>query len=257
MRALVETVSVDGVLVRLRTMAPAGRRRDALAPTIVLVHGIGMSHRSFARSQRVLSRSHRTIAVDLPGFGGLPPVGRRLEVHELADVVMWAVRSRGVHECVLVGQSMGSQVVVAAALHHPDAVVSVVLVGPVVDDRHRSLPWLAAALGRDGLVEDARMNVVLLTDYFRSLRQYVRQLTPMLRYPMLDAVAALRVPVLVVRGSRDPISRSAWAGRLTRAARDGTLVELYGGHHVQEHQPGPFAELVDEFRQARSLEATR
>lgn len=256
-RALVETVSVDGMPVRLHTMAPAGRRRDTLAPTVVLVHGIGMSHRSFARSQRVLSRTHRTIAVDLPGFGGLPPVGRRLEVHELADVVMRAVRSRGVHESVLVGQSMGSQVVVAAALHHPDEVLAVVLVSPVVDDRHRSLAWLAAALGRDGLVEDARMNVVLLADYLRSIRQYVRQLRPMLRYPMLDAVAALRVPVLVVRGTRDPIARSEWAGRLTRAARDGALVELYGAHHVQEHQPAPFAELVDDFRRARSLEATR
>lgn len=256
-RALVETVSVDGVPVRLHTMAPAGRRRDALAPTVVLVHGIGMSHRSFARSQRALSRTHRTIAVDLPGFGGLPPVGRRLEMAEVADVVMRAVRSRDVHESVLVGQSMGSQVVVAAALQHPDEVLAVVLVGPVVDDRHRSLLWLAAALGRDGLVEDVRMNAVLLGDYFRSIRQYLRQLRPMLRYPMRDAVAALRVPVLVVRGTRDPIARSAWAGRLARAARAGAMVELYGAHHVQEHQPVAFAELVDEFRRAQSLEATR
>ncbi|WP_175470181.1 alpha/beta fold hydrolase [Curtobacterium sp. MCBA15_001] len=257
MRALVETVSVDGMPVRLRTMAPAGRRRDALAPTIVLVHGIGMSHRSFARSQRVLARKHRTVAVDLPGFGGLPAVGRRLEVPELGDVVMRAIRAVGVRESVLVGQSMGSQVVVAAALHHPDEVLAVVLVGPVVDDRHRSLLWLAGALGRDGLVEDARMNVVLLTDYFRSLRQYVRELRPMLRWPMADAVGSLRVPVLVVRGTRDPIARSAWAGRLARAARDGAMVELYGAHHVQEHQPGAFAELVDEFRRAQSLQATR
>lgn len=243
--------------VRLLTMAPAGRRRDTLAPTVVLVHGIGMSHRSFARSQRALSRAHRTVAVDLPGFGGLSSVGRRLEIAELADVVMRAVRSRGIHESVLVGQSMGAQVVVEAALRHPDEVLSVVLVGPVVDDRRASLVRLALALARDGLVEDVRMNAVLLTDYLRSVRQYLRELRPMLRYPMRHAVAALRVPVLVVRGTRDPIARSDWAARLIRSARRGALVELYGAHHVQEHQPVAFAELVDEFRRVHALEATR
>lgn len=256
-RALVETVSVDGLEVRLRTMAPAGRRRDQLAPTVVLVHGLGMSHRSFARSQQVLSRTHRTVSVDLPGFGGVPGAGRSLAIGELAELVMRALRSRGVHESILVGQSMGAQVVVEAAVRHPADVVSVVLVGPVVDDRRRTLAHLALALGRDGVFEGLRMNAVLVTDYLRSVRQYVLQLRPMLRYPMRDAVAGLRVPVLVVRGTRDQIASSGWAGRLTRVARQGALVELFGAHHVQEHQPRAFTELVDEFLRAQTLEAVR
>ncbi len=69
-RAKVETVSVDGLPVRLRTLAPAGRLHDALVPTVLLVHGIGMSHRSFARSQQALARTHRTVAVDLPASAG-------------------------------------------------------------------------------------------------------------------------------------------------------------------------------------------
>ena len=126
MRAKVETVRIDGLAVRLHTAAPAGRVRADLAPTVVLVHGIGMSHRSFRRVQAALSRTHRTVAVDLPGFGGQPYAGRRLEEHEYADLVV-------------LGQSMGAQVAVEAGLRHPDVVTSVVLVGPVVDDRRRSL----------------------------------------------------------------------------------------------------------------------
>jgi pimeloyl-ACP methyl ester carboxylesterase len=251
----VETVSVDGMPVRLRTIAPAGRRRDALAPTVVLVHGIGMSHRSFGKSQPALAREHRTISVDLPGFAGLPGVGRRLEIAELADLVMRALRSRGVHESILVGQSMGTQVVVEAALRHPDEVDSVVLIGPVIDDRRRTLLQQALSLGVDGFFETARMNAVLLTDYVRSLRQYRWQLRPMMRYPMRDAVARLRVPVLIVRGNRDPIARSAWTARLAQVADRGALAELRGAHHVQEHEPGAFAELVDEFRRMQEREA--
>ncbi|PCN48592.1 alpha/beta hydrolase [Curtobacterium sp. 'Ferrero'] len=253
-RAKVETVPVDGLTVRLRTLAPAGRLHDALVPTVVLVHGIGMSHRSFARAQAVLARTHRTVAVDLPGFGGLPAAGRRLDPAELADVVVRAVRSRGAGELVVVGQSMGTQVAVEAALRHPDAVSSVVLVGPVVDDRRRTLFHQAVDLGRDCLVETPRMNAVVLTDYFRSVRQYVRELRPMLRHPLLDRVAALDVPVLVVRGDRDPIARRDWAARVAARARRGAIVELPGAHHVQEHRPVAFADLVAEFRRVDALE---
>ncbi len=254
MRAQVRTIEIEGLPVRLRTLAPAGRLRDTLAPTVVLVHGIGMSHRSFARTQRHLARTHRTVAVDLPGFGGLPPVGRTVPFEELGDLVVRAVRSLGAGDLVLVGQSMGTQVVVEAALRHPDVVSAVVLVGPVVDPARRTLVQQALDLARDGFVEDARMNAVVLTDYLRSLRQYVRQLGPMLRYRTEDVVPALVQPVLVVRGDRDPIGRRDWAAALAASARRGALVELPGGHHVQDRQPVAFARLVDEFRRVQTTE---
>jgi pimeloyl-ACP methyl ester carboxylesterase len=256
MRALVETVLVDGHPVRLRTTAPAGRVRDAFAPTIVLVHGIGMSHRSFRRVQAQLSRTHRTVSVDLPGFGGLPSAHRRFEEHEYADLVVRAVTARGAGDLVVLGQSMGSQIAVEAALRHPDVVSSVVLVGPVVDDRRRSLVRLAAALGVDVLVEGVRMNAIVLSDYLRSMPQYLREVRPMRDFRMLDGVRALTVPVLVIRGAQDPVAKHDWVTRLTAAAARGALVELPGPHHVQEHQPVAVARLVDEFRRVQTLEAS-
>lgn len=248
---------VDGLRVRLRTVAPAGRLRDALAPTVVLVHGIGMSHRSFARTQRALARTHRTVAVDLPGFGGVPPAGRSLDAATLGDLAVRAVRARGAGDLVLVGQSMGTQVVAESARRHADVVTAVVLVGPVVDPARRTVVQQALDLGRDVLVEDARMNVVVTTDYLRSLRQYVRQLGPMLRYRLEDTVPELAQPVLVVRGDRDPIGRRDWAAALADGARRGALVELPGGHHVQEQQPLAFARLVGELRRVQTLEDAR
>ncbi|WP_153001760.1 alpha/beta fold hydrolase [Curtobacterium oceanosedimentum] len=256
MGARVESFEVGGLPVRLRTLAPAGRLHDTLTPTVVLVHGIGMSYRSFERTQRHIARTYRTVAVDLPGFGGLPPAGRALDLQELGELVVAAVRSRGAGDLVLVGQSMGTQVVTEAARRHPDAVTAVVLIGPVVDPARRTLLQQATDLGRDSLVEDPRMNLVVLTDYLRSLRQYVRQLRPMLRYRLEDTVPGLVQPVLVVRGDQDPIGRRDWAAALATAARRGALVELPGGHHVQDRQPGAFAALVDEFRRVQTTEDT-
>ncbi len=257
MRAKVETVRIDGLAVRLHTAAPAGRVRADLAPTVVLVHGIGMSHRSFGRSQRALAATHRTVSVDLPGFGGVPGAGRALSAAELADLVVAAVRSRGADDLVVVGQSLGTQIAVEAARRHPDAVGSIVLVSPVVASDRRSLLLQALDLARDSLVEGSRMNAVLTTDYLRSVRQYVPELAPMLRYRMEDTITEVHQPVLVVRGSLDPIARHGWSAGIAAAAPVGAFVELAGAHHVQERQPVAFARLLGEFRRAQAREGLR
>lgn len=253
MRAKVETVRIEGLSLRLHSMAPAGRLRVDDAPTVVFVHGIGMSHRSFARSQRAVAATDRTISVDLPGFGSMPAAGGQLSIEELGDLVVRAVRLRAVGELVLVGQSMGAQVVVESARRHPGAVSSIVLVGPVIAAGRRSLALQALDLARDGFVEPPRMNGVLVTDYLRSVRQYARALRPMMRYPMEHTITGVAQPVLVVRGAQDPIVPHDWATRVATAAPDGTFAELQGPHHVQERQPIAFARLVHDLRGARPV----
>lgn len=244
--ALVEMFEVDGLTVRLRTLAPAGRVHDTLAPTVALVHGIGMSHRSFRRSQTALAATHRTVTVDLPGFGGVPGPHRPVAVEEYADLVVAALRARGAGPLVLVGQSMGTQIVAEAARLHPEAVRSLVLVSPVIVPARRSVLLQALDLRRDGFVEGARMNAVLTTDYLRSVRQYVHQIGPMLRHRLEDTMPFVSQPVLVVRGDQDPIARRDWAVTVADAAPRGRFVELRGPHHVQERQPVAFAQLVGE-----------
>jgi pimeloyl-ACP methyl ester carboxylesterase len=88
------------------------------------------------------------------------------------------------------------------------------------------------------------MNAVVATDYLRSIPQFLRELQPMLRYPTLRRVAELAVPVLVVRGTRDPIARRDWAQRVIHAAERGALVEAAGPHHVQQHAPEDVAAAI-------------
>ncbi|MFZ7089222.1 alpha/beta fold hydrolase [Curtobacterium sp. RRHDQ10] len=253
-RPLVRVVEVDGAVVRTRTLAPAGHVRAASGPTVVLVHGIGMSHRSFRRVHEVLSRSHRTITVDLPGHGGLPAPGRPMDIADLADVVVRALAAVGMDRAVLVGHSMGSQVVVEAALRHPTVVSGVVLVDPVVDDRRQTVRQQALGLFLDGFVEGVRMNAVVLTDYVRSRRQYPSALRAMIRYRLLDALPMVAVSVLVVRGTADPIARHGWVERVAAAGVDAHLVELRGPHQLPEHRPVALGARIAAFVADRARE---
>lgn len=241
------SVDANGVEVRVRVSVPAAAGGTRNPQTLVFVHGIGMSHRAFGRLESALRDSYRLVTVDLPGFGGAKSPGRRLAIAGLADAVDAALERLGVDEYSVVGQSMGTEVAVELAGTRPARVRAVVLLGPVTDDRRPGLGRHVAALLRDTLVESPRMNAIVVSDYLRSIPQYLRELGPMLAYPTRTRVAKLTTPVLVVRGRRDGVARHDWAARLADAAEHGRLVEPTGPHHVQEHSGAVVAAAIDEF----------
>lgn len=257
MRALVETVVIGDVTVRLRTMAPAGRSRDTLAPTVVLVHGLAGSHRSFRRLHEALSRGHRTIAVDLPGFGGVPDTARQLHAPGFAAAVEGALRAHDVVDCLVIGHGFGGQVAVELGNRAPDIVTSVGLLGPIVDDRRRQ-PWRQLSdLVRDWFREPTSTRLRLTGGFLRSLGATLPLVPSALRQPLFKRIADLGVPVLVVRGHADAISGHDWGRRLVGVAGEGALIELPGAHHVHEQQPGPVAAIVDEFLRVQSVGRSR
>jgi pimeloyl-ACP methyl ester carboxylesterase len=205
-------------------------------PTMVLVHGIGMSHRYLARLQDVLAERTRVLTIDLPGFGGLPRPGRDVDVTWMATGLMEVVRSVESGPVVLVGHSMGSQWVVEGAVLRPEGVRGVVAMGPVTDDAHRTLSAQARALALDTLGESPLANTIVFTDYLRcGVRWYLLQARHMLRYPIEQRVAELTVPLVVLRGGEDPVAGLDWCRRLRDNARDAVLIEIPRRHHVVQH----------------------
>ncbi|MBP3978416.1 alpha/beta fold hydrolase [Microbacterium sp. BLY] len=222
------------------------RPADSHAPTVVLVHGIGMSHRYLSRLHDVLAATTRVVSVDLPGFGGLPKPRFDVSIPQMAAGLAQAIASLDDDRVVLVGHSMGVQWAAETALRHPEYVRAVVPIGPVVDDEHRSLGAQARALALDTLGETPSINTVVFTDYLRcGVRWYLRQARHMLAYPLEGRIAALTMPVLVVRGSEDPIAGRAWCRRLRDAAAMSRLVEIPGHHHVaQQSAPRAVASAI-------------
>ena len=114
----------------------AGGPDDGDRPPLVLVHGLDGSAASWWDLAPDLARDHRVVAPDLPGFGRTRLRRRWRSVIAHADLVVAvaqrAVDARPDQRVVLVGNSMGGPVVLAAAARHPDLVAGVVLVAPAL-----------------------------------------------------------------------------------------------------------------------------
>ncbi len=212
-------------------------------PSYVLLHGIGVSHRYLARLHLELARTANVYTFDLPGFGDAPPPHEQLQVEQYADFVADALAgspaAREAPSCgfVVVGHSMGTQFAVELALRQPDLVSGVVLMSPVVDPRRGTVLRQAADLTKDALFcESPSSNFTVFTDYFRAgPRWYLTELPVMMAYPLAERVGQVEQPMLVVRGSRDPVARGRWCRELAETARHGTMVEVPGKGHVVQH----------------------
>jgi pimeloyl-ACP methyl ester carboxylesterase len=205
-------------------------------PQIVLVHGIGVASRYFRRLAAVLSGSAGVHALELPGFGGAPKPRAPLSVEALAAVVNSYVRSADLVSPVLVGHSMGSQVVLEAALQAPGRAATVVAMGPVVDPSARTAWQQGLRLLLDLLLEPPSANWAVLRDYARTGPVwYFRTVPIMLAYRSEGTVGQIRTPLLVMRGARDPIAGHDWAAQLQRLAPTARLVEVPRAAHVLMH----------------------
>ena len=225
---MTQVVRIAGMAFRTITT-----RAAAEAPTFVLVHGIGVSHRYLARLHDQLSASGTVHSIDLPGFGGLPKPEATPTVAEMATAIGDVLTELGVAHAVLIGHSMGCQWVVELAAQRPALPELVVMMGPVADSAHRSVLAQSVALALDTLGEPPAANVAVLVDYLRcGPIWYSKQLPLMLRYRVEDRVKELTMPVLVVRGGKDPIAGPAWCRELRDNARAGSLVIVPGSHHV-------------------------
>jgi len=218
------------------TGAPASATTPGThARDVVLVHGIGVSGRYFAPLERELAGpgGARVVVPDLPGFGGSPRPGEPLSIADHADVVLALVERLGLRRPVVVGHSMGAQIVTEAALRGPDLVGEAVLVGPVADPSARTARQLGARLARDVLAEPPATTLLQVNEYLRcGLRWYLATLPHMLEHPLEDRIREVAVPVLLVRGENDPVAPAPYVLDLARRAPHARVLTVPGAGHV-------------------------
>ncbi|WP_374009059.1 alpha/beta fold hydrolase [Leifsonia sp. LS-T14] len=220
---------------------------DAARPVFVLVHGIGVSSRYFERLVPVLAEEGRVVAVDLPGFGAAKPIRPRLglSIEEFADSVASAMDRLGIADAVMVGHSMGTQVAVSLATRRPDLVRALALLGPVMAPQDRNPLKAGLLLGADIFREDARGNRIVIGDYLHcGLRWYLATLPAMLTFQTERELEETRVPVVVVRGGRDPIARDEWVAQLGERSRGAASAVPNVAHLVMHGAPWRTASLI-------------
>ncbi len=222
------------------------------ARPFVLVHGIGVSSRYFGPAAGELAKLGPVYVVDLPGYGATPTPDRDISIVDHAVVLHNALSHAGLDNPVLVGHSMGVQVVTQLAVDFPDFTDRLVLIGPTMDPRARTFARASFRLLRDILREPFRSNVIVLTDYlFRcGVPWYFRQLPHLLTDRIEDRLPLVGAKTLVIRGDVDPVAPPAWATAVASLVPDGRLVTVRGPHVVMFTDPKKVAGLIAEHARA-------
>jgi pimeloyl-ACP methyl ester carboxylesterase len=90
--------------------------RTGNGPPLLLLHGIGMSHRAFCDVIEPLSRSFEVVAADQPGFGASPRLAGAPTMRALADAAAGLMASFGHARFHVAGNSLGGGVALHLAL---------------------------------------------------------------------------------------------------------------------------------------------
>ena len=215
---------------------------------IVLVHGIGMSSRYFHPIAAELAKRGAVYLVDLAGYGAAPNPHRDVSLVDHAGVLARFLREEGVIDPVLVGHSMGTQVVTQLAVDHPELTDRLVLIAPTMDARARTLVRAGLRLLIDTTREPLVANGVVLTDYlFRcGIPYYLRQLPHLLGDAIEERLPRISADTLVIRGDGDRVSPEAWSRRVSELVPHGTFATVHGPHVVMYTDPVRVAALIAE-----------
>lgn len=223
----------------------AGRGRREF----VLVHGIGMGRTVFAGVAEVLAEQGRVLAIDLPGFGDSPEPGTATTLEETAAAVAQFIRDEARGKVVLVGHSMGAQIVAEVAFRHPELVEALILIAPTVNCRERTVTKQALRMVQDLMGEGPKVLLVGLREYIKtSPLWFINKLRFMLNHRLEDLCPHIPAPVHVLRGETDRVCPRGWAAEVAAAFPRGSMEEIPGrGHESIIKSPRPVGSMILDF----------
>jgi pimeloyl-ACP methyl ester carboxylesterase len=240
------------------------------------------THRDFDAIVPELSRRHRVVAVDWPGFGDSPAP----EPPEAASAMHFARVARGVVEALdlkrlrVIGNSVGGYAAVRLALECPDRVEALVLVdsGGFTEPTAlaRAFCWLK---GREWITRlvatrfaehylrvknDSAREVLERTELGRKDPRSVAVDAAVWRsfshpaHDLREDAKHIRVPTLVAWGRQDPVVPLATDGATAHRTIPGAELAVFDtGHMPFVEAPGEFLKVALEFlsRSSRAVNA--
>ncbi len=117
---------------------------------IVFVHGLSGAWQNWLENLPQLARTHRVIALDLPGFGDSPMPPWRISIPAYGRFLRDFCERLGVQSCALVGCSMGGFIATEVAVSEPQRIQKLVLVSAAGITWARARREPAAMIGRVG-----------------------------------------------------------------------------------------------------------
>lgn len=258
---------------------------DPNGPLILLLHGFGASTFSWQAVMEPLSAYGHVVAYDRPAFGlterpmpsdwdkeGFSPYSEEANI----AYVIGLMDHFGAEQAILIGNSAGGRVALAAAAAHPERVQALVLVdaaangmrwngfqqllyrspqlraiGPYAvrgiaasgDDSIR-MAWHDPSLVTDDILAGYRLPLQV-ENWDRALWEFQRAGE---RPDLTAALKNLEIPALVMSGDDDRIIPPENAVALDALLPNSSLVIIENcGHLPHEEKPAVFVQLVGEF----------
>jgi len=247
--------------------------------TVLFVHGLSGSWQNWLENLPHFARTHRVVALDLPGFGHSPLPTWRISIESYGRLVHRFSEALGIGDCVIVGNSMGGFIAAEAAAAEPERFEKLVLVSAagVSSARLRRRPAETVArmatasapflmrLQERGL-RRPRVRYATFKGLFQHPEQLRRELLleqfhngagkpgflpavqGLIGYDMLDQLDEVEVPTLIVWGRNDhvvPPQDAIDYGRHLRNSR--TVIFDDTGHLPQLERPARFNRILETF----------
>lgn len=246
-----EWMIVDGLPLFHRVCLDAGPEADA----VVHVHGFGISGTYLEPTAALLAARYRTYVPDLPGIGRSMRPRNGLDLPGLARALIDYCDAIGVQRPILVGNSLGCPIIIEVAASYPDRLAGAVLVSPAGGPNNQPIGRAMRQMAQDGLREPPAMLPIAMRDYLRfGVMQSLSLFRAMTGYPTLANLHYLKVPTLVVAGTRDPLVRIGRAFVLASLPQVSAVV-VPGAHALNFSDPELIAELIDSHLQGRSWDS--
>ena len=240
-------------------------------PTVVMLHGIGGGHLSFApQVETFATAGYRAVAWDMPGYGHSAPI-EPYTFKGLAQSCIQLIESLKCKRVVLLGHSMGGMVAQEVVARRPDLVSRLVLCGtsPAFGkpdgewqrefiaqrtaplDAGKSMVELAETLvpqmvGPGSLPEGVRLATICMGQV--PAATYRRALECLLTFDRRGNLGNIAVPTLLVAGEHDRNAPPAMMKKMAKGIVNSTYIEMKGIGHLQNLEaPDDFDGLVLNF----------
>ena len=240
-------------------------------PTVLMLHGIGGGHLSFAPQVETLASSgYRAVAWDMPGYGRSAPI-EPYNFKGLAQSCITLIEALQCGDVALVGHSMGGMVAQEVMARRPELVSKLVLCGTSPSfgkpdgnwqrefiaqrtaplDAGKSMAELAEVLVPQMVGPGSLPEGVRLATHCMSLvpaSTYRRALEALVTFDRRANLPRIQVPTLVVAGEHDRNAPPAVMKKMADAIARSTYLEMHGVGHLQNLEaPDDFDGLLLNF----------
>ena len=237
-------------------------------PLLLFIHGLGSSGRDWQPQVDCFASLYRTMTVDLRGHGRSATPSGPCPVAFLAADVSALLAALDIRQVYLVGISLGGMVGFQLAADHPELVAGLVVVNTMAECVLRGPGQWFQYLQRLAVLRFLgmrRLGVFLGKRLFPKpehqelCRTFVERwadndpgtyravLKGMIGWSVVDRLAAIRCPVLVVAAEHDYTPLAAKQAYLARLARGELALLANVGHAAPAEDPVRFNDTVARF----------